>query len=65
MLWCVLMPFPVVLQATRGTPRPPAFQRAAKARAEHERLIYGLTRNWPAWYAEYTVFEQSVEELPR
>jgi hypothetical protein len=47
MFWCVLMPFPVVLPATRGTPRPPISSRhssAAKAHAEHERLICRLTR---------------------
>ena len=42
-----------------------AFQRAAKAHGEHEKLIGQADSNWPDCYAEYMVREQSGEELPR
>lgn len=42
-----------------------AMIRAAKAHGEHERRMGEADQNWPAWYAEYMVREQSGEELPR
>jgi len=32
---------------------------------EHEKRIGQADANWPAWYAEYMVREQSGQELPR
>src|SRR5262249_16899584 len=37
-----------------------ALQRAAKAHGEHEKRIGQADANWPDWYAEYLVREQSV-----
>jgi catechol 2,3-dioxygenase-like lactoylglutathione lyase family enzyme len=36
-----------------------ALQRAAKAHGEHEARTGGPDANWPAWYADYLVREQS------
>jgi hypothetical protein len=41
-----------------------AMIRAAKAHGEHEKRIGQVDPNWPDWYAEYMVREQSGEELP-
>jgi hypothetical protein len=41
-----------------------AMIRAAKAHGQHEKRIGQADPNWPAWYAEYMVREQSGEELP-
>jgi catechol 2,3-dioxygenase-like lactoylglutathione lyase family enzyme len=42
-----------------------ALWRAALAHGEHEKRTGGEhDKNWPAWYAEYLVREQSGEELP-
>jgi hypothetical protein len=38
--------------------------RAAKAHGEHEKRIGQADDNWPEWYAEYMVREQSGEALP-
>ena len=42
-----------------------AMTRAAKAHGEHEKRTGQTDPNWPGWYAEYMVREQSGEELPR
>jgi catechol 2,3-dioxygenase-like lactoylglutathione lyase family enzyme len=42
-----------------------AMIRAAKAHGEHEKRIGQADPNWPDWYAEYMVHEQSGEKLPR
>jgi predicted enzyme related to lactoylglutathione lyase len=42
-----------------------ALRRAAAAHGEHEKRIGHEDANWPDWYAEYMVREQSGEELPR
>jgi catechol 2,3-dioxygenase-like lactoylglutathione lyase family enzyme len=42
-----------------------AMIRAAKAHGEHEARIKKADPNWPDWYAEYMVREQSGEELPQ
>jgi len=39
--------------------------RAAKAHGEHEKLIGQADPDWPHWYAEYMVREQSGETLPQ
>ena len=41
-----------------------ALQRAAAAHGEHEKRIGKADPNWPDWYAEYMVREQSGEGLP-
>lgn len=41
-----------------------ALVRAARAHGEHEQRIGEADANWPEWYAEYMVREQSGAELP-
>jgi catechol 2,3-dioxygenase-like lactoylglutathione lyase family enzyme len=41
-----------------------ALRRAAAAHGEHEQRTGEEDANWPDWYAEYMVKEQSGEELP-
>jgi catechol 2,3-dioxygenase-like lactoylglutathione lyase family enzyme len=40
-----------------------ALRRAAVAHGQHEKRIGGADPNWPDWYAEYMVREQSGQEL--
>jgi len=42
-----------------------ALRRAAKAHGEHEARTGQADANWPDWYAEYMVREQSGETLPQ
>lgn len=42
-----------------------ALRRAAIAHGQHEKRIGHADANWPDWYAEYLVREQTGEELPR
>ena len=43
-----------------------ALRRAAAAQGEHEKRTGGQhDENWPDWYAQYMVREQSGEELPQ
>jgi catechol 2,3-dioxygenase-like lactoylglutathione lyase family enzyme len=42
-----------------------ALRRAAAAHGMHEKRIGVADPNWPDWYAEYMVREQSGEELPQ
>ena len=42
-----------------------AMRRAEAAHGEHEKRIGKADPNWPDWYAEYMVREQSGEELPQ
>lgn len=42
-----------------------ALKRAALAHGQHEARIGQRDENWPAWYAEYMVREQSGQELPK
>ena len=42
-----------------------ALRRAEAAHGQHEKRTGQRDENWPAWYAEYMVREQSGEELPR
>jgi hypothetical protein len=39
--------------------------RAAKAHELHEKRLGQSDANWPDWYAEYMVREQSGEEVPQ
>ena len=41
-----------------------ALRRAAAAHGEHEKRIGAADPNWPNWYADYMVREQSGAELP-
>jgi catechol 2,3-dioxygenase-like lactoylglutathione lyase family enzyme len=41
-----------------------AMRRASAAHGEHEKRIGEADANWPDWYAEYMVAEQSGAELP-
>src|SRR5262245_49399008 len=41
-----------------------ALRRASAAHGEHEKRTGKPDPNWPDWYAEYMVREQSGEELP-
>jgi catechol 2,3-dioxygenase-like lactoylglutathione lyase family enzyme len=42
-----------------------ALRRAAAAHGQHEARTGQADANWPDWYAEYMVREQSGEELPQ
>jgi len=42
-----------------------ALRRAERAHGEHEKRTGQRDANWPDWYAEYMVREQSGEELPQ
>jgi catechol 2,3-dioxygenase-like lactoylglutathione lyase family enzyme len=42
-----------------------AMRRAAAAHGQHEKRIGGADPNWPDWYAEYMVSEQTGAELPK
>lgn len=42
-----------------------ALRRAAAAHGEHEKRIGEADANWPDWYAEYMVSEQTGAEPPR
>jgi catechol 2,3-dioxygenase-like lactoylglutathione lyase family enzyme len=42
-----------------------ALRRAEAAHGEHEKRTGERDADWPAWYAEYMVREQSGAELPR
>ena len=42
-----------------------ALRRAAAAHGEHEKRIGQADANWPDWYAEYLVREQTGEGLPQ
>jgi catechol 2,3-dioxygenase-like lactoylglutathione lyase family enzyme len=42
-----------------------ALRRAAAAHGEHEKRIGKADPNWPDWYAEYMVSEQSGKEPPQ
>jgi catechol 2,3-dioxygenase-like lactoylglutathione lyase family enzyme len=42
-----------------------AMRRASAAHGEHEKRTGEADENWPDWYAEYMVAEQSGAELPK
>jgi catechol 2,3-dioxygenase-like lactoylglutathione lyase family enzyme len=41
-----------------------ALHRAESAHADHEKHVGRADSDWPAWYADYMVREQSGQELP-
>jgi catechol 2,3-dioxygenase-like lactoylglutathione lyase family enzyme len=41
-----------------------ALRRAAAAHGEHERLTGQHDENWPDWYADFVIREQTGEQLP-
>jgi catechol 2,3-dioxygenase-like lactoylglutathione lyase family enzyme len=41
-----------------------ALRRAATAHGEHEKRTGGHDANWPDWYAEYIIREQTGQKLP-
>jgi catechol 2,3-dioxygenase-like lactoylglutathione lyase family enzyme len=49
---------------TSSTELAAALRRAAAAHGEHEKRTGQHDANWPDWYAEYMVAEQSGKELP-
>ena len=55
-----------VTGATFGSPAELklALERAKDAHTEHEQRTGEADADWPAWYAEYMVKEQTGEELP-
>jgi catechol 2,3-dioxygenase-like lactoylglutathione lyase family enzyme len=42
-----------------------ALRRAEAAHGQHEKRIGHPDRNWPDWYADFMVYEQSGQELPQ
>ena len=42
-----------------------ALRRAAAAHGQHEKRIGAADANWPDWYADYMVREQTGEEMPQ
>jgi catechol 2,3-dioxygenase-like lactoylglutathione lyase family enzyme len=48
-----------------GSELAAALRRASTAHGEHEKRIGAADPNWPDWYAEYMVREQSGEALPQ
>jgi hypothetical protein len=42
-----------------------ALRRAAAAHGQHEKRLGESDANWPDWYADYMVREQSGAELPK
>jgi catechol 2,3-dioxygenase-like lactoylglutathione lyase family enzyme len=50
---------------TSATDLAAALRRAAAAHGQHEQRIGAADPNWPDWYAEYMVREQTGAELPQ
>lgn len=42
-----------------------AMRRAETAHGEHEKLLGQRDADWPSWYAEYMIAEQSGQPLPK
>ena len=49
---------------TSSTELAAALRRAEAAHAEHEKRTGQPDPNWPDWYAEYIVREQTGKQLP-
>jgi len=49
---------------TSPTDLAAALRRAAAAHGEHEKRTGGHDANWPDWYAEYIMREQTGQKLP-
>ncbi|WP_236046209.1 VOC family protein [Paractinoplanes ovalisporus] len=56
---------PSVTTYSGGADLAAALRRAAAAHGEHEARTGQEDANWPDWYADYMVKEQSGAELPR
>ncbi|MGA8313130.1 MAG: VOC family protein [Terriglobales bacterium] len=56
---------PGVTSYTSASDLASALRRAAAAHGKHEKRIGEADPNWPDWYAEYMVREQTGEELPQ
>ncbi len=55
---------PAATSFTSASDLASAMRRASAAHGEHETRIGHEDPNWPDWYAEYMVREQSGQELP-
>jgi catechol 2,3-dioxygenase-like lactoylglutathione lyase family enzyme len=55
---------PAVTSFSSASDLASALRRASAAHGEHEKRIGQADPNWPDWYAEYMVREQSGAELP-
>jgi catechol 2,3-dioxygenase-like lactoylglutathione lyase family enzyme len=55
---------PTIISFTSAGDLAGALRRAATAHGEHEKRIGKADPDWPDWYAEYMVREQSGQELP-
>jgi hypothetical protein len=42
-----------------------ALRRAAQAHGEHEKRIGKADPDWPSWYAQYMVSENTGQPLPK
>src|SRR5262249_35639358 len=56
---------PATTTSTSANDLAAALRRAAAAHGEHEKRIAAADANWPDWYAEYMVREQSGKDLPQ
>jgi catechol 2,3-dioxygenase-like lactoylglutathione lyase family enzyme len=55
---------PSITSFSSGGDLAKALRRAAAAHGEHERRIGKADPDWPDWYAEFLVREQTGQELP-
>jgi hypothetical protein len=55
---------PAVTAFSSASDLSAALKRAAAAHGQHEARIGQADPDWPSWYAEYMVREQSGEQLP-
>jgi catechol 2,3-dioxygenase-like lactoylglutathione lyase family enzyme len=56
---------PAVTSFSSPTDLASALRRAEAAHSQHEKRIGHADPNWPDWYAEYIVREQTGEKVPR
>ena len=56
---------PTTTTFTSASDLASALRRAAAAHGQHEARIGQADENWPDWYAEYMVREQSGKDLPQ
>jgi hypothetical protein len=54
----------IVTCDARPTDLAVTLRRAVAAHGEHERRTGGDDADWPDWYAEYVVREQTGQKLP-
>ena len=55
---------PTITSFTSAGDLAAALRHAASAHGEHEKRIGNVDPDWPDWYAEYMVREQTGQELP-